>query len=112
MQATVKREVKMLAGKPRKPGDVIEPEALERISQQALQALIDGGYIEIAGMSRSQGEGMGGAAHLRARQDQLDDRVKKLETANSALLKRLEALETKKKPGPKPKAGSVPAHKE
>ncbi len=82
MTAKALRNIDRLAGKPYKAGDSIPDAVIAQISGQVLRSLVDSRTIEVAGMDAGGG---GGAAHVQARLDRQDDRIKKLEAAVSTL---------------------------
>jgi hypothetical protein len=80
-------------GRAVKRGEIIPAEDMAKLSPQATRGLIDGQYISMAGMApNSAATSPGMETHLRARVDNLEARVKKLEAANADLLARIEKL--------------------
>ena len=94
MDGKAVRPISKLFGKSYAPGDPIPAEVISKITPQVLRTLVNKGDIEVAGMIADAGGG-GVAQHLQARADRADDRIKKLEAANTALEARLAALEAK-----------------
>lgn len=88
MQATVDRPMDKFLGKPRTRGEVIDADELAKVSPQMLRSLVDSGYLRVDGMVAGPGSSV--EHHLRARVDNLEDRVKRLEAANADLVARLE----------------------
>lgn len=93
MTAKALRKINPLFGQCYEAGAMIPDEVVAKISPQQLRALIDKNLLQVDGMEAGNGSGV--SAHIKARSDQHQDRITKLEAANAALTARLEVLEGK-----------------
>lgn len=99
-QAIVERPMAQFNGRAVVRGEIIEADELSKLSPQSLRSLVENGYLRVDGMAAGPSSSV--EQHLRARADQHDDRIKKLEDANAELasqnallLNRVDELENK-----------------